>query len=223
MRISSVIREMVFGLEDGMVSTLGVVTGIAGATMDSFTVVLSGLVLIAVEALSMGVGEYASSRSKQEVWERKMRDEQREIREKPKEERRELEIFLQEKGLSAADVTTAADLIVRHPAWMLEEMAVHEHGGMPNASHSPVTGGVVMFIAYIIGGIVPLAPYLFFSPSRVLIPSIIATAFALFVLGAWKGRITTGRWVRSGCEMVGLSLTAAGIGYAVGRAVTSVV
>ncbi|MDO8451414.1 MAG: VIT1/CCC1 transporter family protein [bacterium] len=215
-------REIIFGLEDGLVSTLGAVTGIAGATFDSYTIILSGVVLVAVEALSMGVGEYLSSKSKHELWERQMREERREVHEKPEEERAELATFLRDKGVSETDAAAAVEIIQRYPNWMLEEMAVHELGTSPVPSPSPVIGGVYMFFAYILGGSVPLVPYMLFPASRVLIPSIVSTAIVLFLLGAIMGRVTTGRWIRSGCEMAGVSLAAAGLGLLVGRIVTAV-
>ena len=90
-RITSMIREVVFGMEDGMVSTLGAITGIATATNSHFVVVLSGLVVISVESISMGVGSYLSNKSEDDVEKRKLFEEKQELKHFPDEEREELE------------------------------------------------------------------------------------------------------------------------------------
>lgn len=217
------IRETIFGLGDGLVSTVGTITGIAGATYDSFIVILAGLVLVAVEALSMSVGEYLSSKSENEVWQKYIDEERKEITEEPERERQELEDFYREKGLSAQEVKSVSDIVAKHPAWVLEEMAVHELKLSPVPPESPLRGAFIMFFTYIIGGLVPLAPYFVVPVHQAFLPSIGATTTALFVIGALKARFTTGKWLRGGLEMTILSLIAASIGLIVGRMVVAFV
>ena len=88
--IIGTIREVVFGMEDGMVSTLGAITGIAAATQNYFIVLLTGFVVVAVESISMAVGSYISSKSKRAIDERKLFEEKEELRNFPAEEKEEL-------------------------------------------------------------------------------------------------------------------------------------
>ena len=83
-------RQLVFGMEDGMVSTLGSITGIAAATQNPFTTVLAGVVIVAVESISMAVGSYLSSKSVRAIDERKLDEEREELKSFPKEEEQEL-------------------------------------------------------------------------------------------------------------------------------------
>ena len=152
------IREIVFGLEDSLVSTLGAVTGIAAGTDSSYIVMLSGLVLIAVESVSMAAGSYLSSEAAGEA------------------ERR------------------------------------NEH---------PLRAAVVMFIAYVVGGMFPLVPYLVFPVYQAYLPSIVVTILALFLLGVWKGKITGRSRLLSGLQMTTVSVAAAFLGYLIGRLVAN--
>ncbi len=161
-------REIVFGLEDSLVSTLGAVTGIAAGTHNSYVVILSGLVLIVVESISMSAGSYLSSKAAAEV----------------------------------------------------EETHGTEGRRLPHVF--PLRAGVVMFFAYILGGFFPLGPYLLLPIERAILPSVIITLVVLFLVGAWKASFTRRSWVKSGLEMMAVSMTAAFLGYLIGRLVSNV-
>jgi VIT1/CCC1 family predicted Fe2+/Mn2+ transporter len=162
--IKKSMREIIFGLEDGCVSTLGAVTGIAAGSGNSSTVILAGTVLIVVEAISMAAGSFLSSKAVLEV-----------------------------------------------------------QGG--NRAHSEtvsVRAGVVMFFSYLIGGLFPLLPYIFLPVERAPIPSIFFTVLVLFLVGVWKARFVKRGALRSGLEMVFVSMAAAFAGFVVGRFVAGV-
>ncbi len=163
--IASSIRELVFGLEDSLVSTLGTITGIAVGTQSTYVVILSGFVLIAAESTSMAAGSYLSSRS-------------------------------------AEDAETETEK---------EDGKKFRH----KKAH-PIRGSVVMLISYILGGFVPLFPYFFLSTQQALLPSVVLTIITLFLVGVWSSSYTKRSSVRSGFEMVVISLSAALIGYLIG-------
>ena len=163
-------REIVFGLEDSLVSTLGAITGIAVGTGNQYIVILSGLVLIAAEATSMAAGSYLSTKHAREA----------EI------------LFHERKGLEA-----------------------HEE-----ASH-PIRAAIVMGSFYLVGGIIPLAPYFVLDVASAMIPAIVLTAGCLFLVGVWAASFAKTSKVKSGLEMMVVSLAAAGIGYVIGRLVAS--
>lgn len=163
------IREIIFGLEDGLVSTLGVVTGIASGTQDRSIVLLSGVVLVAVESLSMAAGTYLSNKSEQEA-----------------------------QGIGMAKRMLNRLINRKNP-------------------DSPVKDALTMGIAYVAGGLVPVVPYLFLPVTGAIVLSVAATLVTLLLVGIGKGRLTQTSPVRSGIEMMAVSITATAIGYGIGR------
>src|SRR5690348_8031501 len=121
-RLLDAIRELVFGLEDGLVSTLGAVAGIAAGTEDGRIVVLSGLVLISVEALSMAAGSYLSNKSHQEMLQKRIADEREEIETKPEEETEELRVMYRQRGFTEPEVEILVSRIVQDKELWLEEI-----------------------------------------------------------------------------------------------------
>jgi predicted membrane protein (TIGR00267 family) len=155
------LREIVFGLEDGMVSTLGVITGIASATNDRNIVIVSGFVVIAVESLSMAAGTYLSNKSEMN-----------------------------------------AESVVK----------------VKNKFHNkPIIDAIYMGISYIFGGIIAVSSYWFFPISIAVVVSIIAVVVALFVTGMYSGKLTKTNPVKTGLEMVFVSLSAAFVGFSIGK------
>jgi len=213
------IREVVFGMEDGMVSTLGAITGIATATNSHFVVVLSGLVVISVESISMGVGSYLSNKSEDDVEKRKLFEEKQELKHFPDEEREELEDIYTKDGWPRDLARTMAQTASENKQLFLHEMACHELSIFPQVEDRPVKKGIAMFFSYIIGGMIPLIPYILFSIRTGIIVSISATFVGLFLLGVGTTRLTKRKWWRAGLEMLVLASTAAIVGYVVGQLV----
>lgn len=210
------LREAVFGLEDGIVSTLGALVGIAIGTQDRFVVALSGLVIIAVESLSMAAGSYLSSKSEREVTERYLEEERWEIEHEPERERQELYGYYAARGFTR----TEADILVRRvtsdPKLWLEEMAHHELKIIPGEATNPRRNAWVMGLSYIVGGSIPLASYLALPIAQAIPLSISLSVVGLFAMGALITRLTKRIWWKSGLEMVIVSVSAAGIGYIIG-------
>lgn len=213
------IREIVFGMEDGMVSTLGAITGIAVATGNHFTVVLSGLVVVAVESISMGVGSYLSNKSEFDVNLRKIREEKEELKDFPEEEEKELEDIYIQDGWPVQLAKQMAYVAARDKKIFLHEMIVHELNIPYVEDKNPMRNAFFMFFSYVLGGSIPLLPYLIFSIQAAVPVSIIATLIGLFLLGVGTTRFTKRVWWKAGLEMFGLATLAALVGYAVGQLV----
>lgn len=222
-RILFFIREVVFGVEDGMVSTLGVLTGIAIGTNSHFVVVLSGFVVIIVESISMGVGSYLSTKSVREVEERKLKEEKIELKEWPEAERKELVEMYVKDGWPLTLAKKMALTASKNKSLFLQEMAHRELRIYPKKLKKPVQGGVSMFFAYIIGGSIPIIPYLFLPVSSAIILSIIATLIGLFILGSVTTKFTKRRWWKAGFEMFFVAGIAALVGYIIGTVANSFV
>ncbi len=215
-RFSDVLREVVFGMEDGMVSTLGSITGIAIGSGNHYTVVLAGIVIIAVESISMGIGSYLSSRSQEELEKRKIQEETEEISSFPQEEKDELfKIYIEEgwpKNLAKEMTNTAS----QNQKLMLKEMAIRELNVFPSKNSTSIKGGLYMFGAYVIGGIIPLFSY-FVLPIKTAVPiSIGLTLIGLFVLGATTTKFTKQPFLKSGLRMLIIGGIALGVGLIAG-------
>ena len=215
----STIRELVFGMEDGMVSTLGSVTGIAAATGDPFTTILAGLVIVAVESISMGVGSYLSSKSVRSIDERKLSEEREELEQYPKEEEAELVGMYVKAGWSPPLAKKMAEEAAQNEGLFLEEMALRELKIIPDNLEIPLENGIVMGVSYVVGGAIPLLPYFFIDVLQSIGVSVTVTLIALFFLGAYIARFSKRSWIKSGLEMFTLASAAALIGFVVGQIV----
>jgi vacuolar iron transporter family protein len=221
LRISSSIREIVFGLEDSLVSTLGVVTGIAAGTGSSTIVILSGAVLIFVEALSMTAGSYLSSKAARDVFERRTKEDRSRLLQSPTQQDESLHEFLKGKKFKEYEVEIVLDVLHRERRQWLKEIERSEYRFAPTVSTSPVYAAMIMGCFFLIGGAIPLLPYFFFSIELALAPSIILTAGTLFGVGALKAKMSGTHFMKSGIEMMGISLTAAVLGFFIGRLVSA--
>ncbi|NIP33122.1 hypothetical protein GWN26_14145 [Candidatus Saccharibacteria bacterium] len=218
-RVVRYIRQLVFGFEDALVSTLGAITGIAGGSQDNFVVVLAGMVIIFVESLSMGVGAFISSKSEREVVEATLEKEKKLITEDPEGEKKEIRDYLKTRGLSADEIEAVVEKLTSNRKLLLEEMMLHEYGMVSEPRNRSVKRGMVMWGSYFVGGFFPVLPYLFLSINTAFYTSIIITLLVLFIFGALKTKFTGRAWWKSGAEMMVLSISAAAVGYVVGKIV----
>lgn len=216
-KISDSIRDIVFGLEDGVVSTLGVVIGIAEGSQNSRIVILSGIVVVLVEALSMTAGSYLSSKSQTEVLKEKIKEEKKSIEEKPKEEIEELYEMYKDRGFTKQEIEIIVKRIVQDQELWLEEMKHKELGITDKQLESSKLNALYMGLSYITGGILPVIPYFFLEIGQAVILSVVLAIISLFIIGAGKTAITKNNWWKSGLEMTLVALGAAVIGYAIGK------
>ncbi|MCM8794241.1 MAG: VIT1/CCC1 transporter family protein [Candidatus Omnitrophica bacterium] len=214
--IRSRIREAVFGIQDGLVSTLGALTGIAVGTQNSATVVIAGFVIVVVESLSMAAGSYLSSKSNREYLQRLLDEERRSIEENPHLEREELHQMYKERGFSEEEIRIVARRLFQNKEWLLEDMAHKELGIVPSDLEEPLSNAVVMGISYVAGGVVPVLPYVLFPLQTAVEMSVLAAASALFIFGGIKGVLVKRPWVKSGLEMLLIAGIACGVGYLIG-------
>lgn len=212
-------REMIFGMEDGMVSTLGAITGIAAATASHFTVILSGLIIISVESISMAVGSYLSSKSAKNIEERMLTEEKTELKEFPEEEKKELIDMYVIDGWPQDLANKMAEEAANNKKLFLQEMAYRELGIVSAKMANPLKNGIVMLFSYVFGGSIPLLVYFFLPISAAIIVSVVFTLAGLFLLGVYAARFSKRIWWKGGLEMFGLATLAAGIGFVVGQLV----
>ncbi|OGL09221.1 MAG: hypothetical protein A3I14_18505 [Candidatus Rokubacteria bacterium RIFCSPLOWO2_02_FULL_73_56] len=211
------IREIVFGAQDGLVSTLAVVAGLAAAGVGHLVVLLGGAVSAVAGILSMSIGTYLSSRAQRQVYEAELAREGREIREHPGEEVAELIAALTARGLGRGDAVEVARRIARSHDLLLSTLAVFELGLAPQQLGRPARDAFVMGVAFAAASLVPLVPFVWPQAMAALAVSGTLTLVALFLVGAVKGRVAHLSALRGGLEVVGLGAASALVSFALGR------
>lgn len=214
--LGGAMREIVFGLEDSLVSTLGAVTGVAVGSGDRYVIVLSGLVLVAVEAISMSAGSFLSTQSAEEVSRERQRQDSSRILQERMNDDESLQAFLVRKGLSKKEMSAALDALSRERRLWLKEVHRAERRIFTSGIH-PVAAAFVMGGVYLVGGVLVFLPYFFLPIAPAAALSFVIAGVALFSLGVWKAQVAGVGKVRSGAQMVAVSLVAAALGMAVGR------
>ena len=215
-RLSS-IREIVFGAQDGLVSTFAVVAGLAATGGHHLVVMLAGAVSAAAGVLSMSVGTFLSSRAQRQVYEAELARERREIRDHPGEEIAEVIAALMARGMSRADAVEVGRRIARHPDLLLTTLGVFELGLAPQRLGRPVRDAFVMAAAFGTASLVPLVPFVLRHVLTALALSAALTVVALFVVGLLKGRLGDVSPVRSGLEVVALGVLSGLVGFGLGH------
>jgi predicted membrane protein (TIGR00267 family) len=210
-KIANVLREVVFGLEDGMVSTLGSIAGIAIGSGNKATVILAGTVIIAVESISMGIGSYLSNKSEEEMDQRKIAEEIEELKLFPEAEKNELYNMYLKDGWSENLSKQMSEEASKNEKIFLKEMVLRELNIPGEQESVSLKGGIYMFFAYIIGGMVPLSSYFFLPIKTAVIVSVITTLIGLFALGMSTTKFTKQPLIKSGMRILimgGIALVA---------------
>jgi predicted membrane protein (TIGR00267 family) len=212
------IREAIFGAQDGLVSTLAVVSTVAGASSDRFPVLIAGIASGLAGVFSMAAGEYMSSKSQHEIFEAQIIGEREEVAERPGEAEAEMAYMFEEDGLPAETSASMAKAMARHPDVLLKTMVEKELGLTHRlAEGTPLQGALVMGAAFGIGAAVPIIPYLLLDVEIATWASVAATAGVLFAIGVLKSRWTRRGWLRSGVEILALGAVAGVAGFFFGN------
>lgn len=210
------IREIIFGSNDGLVTTLGFLVGVYGALQDRRIILIAGIAEAAAGAISMATGSYLSSKAEREYYEREMNREIREMREKPEQERDEVRKIYREKGFEGAELEMVVARITADPRVWLHCMMEEELGLIAEPAGAPLWGAMVIGIAFVLGALVPLLPYVLLAGRQALWMSIGGSVVTLFTLGATKTSLTKRQWWAGGLEMLTLGMFACLVGYVVG-------
>jgi vacuolar iron transporter family protein len=215
-RLSS-IREVVFGAQDGLVSTFAVVAGLAAAGVAPFVVLLGGLVSAVAGVLSMSIGTFLASRAQRQLHEAELERERREIREHPGEEVAELMAALMARGMARADAVEVARRVARHPDLLLATLATFELGLAPQRLGNPVRDAFVMATAFGGASVAPLLPFLVAHVLPAFALSGGLTLLALFAVGIVKARVAGVSAIRSGFEVAALAAASGILSFGLGR------
>ncbi len=216
---SGVLRPVVFGANDGLVSNLALVMGVAGANPAPGVIVLAGIAGLLAGAFSMGVGEYVSVQSQQELLAFQTEFQRRQLRDDPDQERRILEGIYRDRGFTDEEATHFVDRVFADPEHAVS-LLLHEEVGLDARSiGSPIGAAVGSFIAFTIGALIPLIPFLLLQGSTAFATSVVASLVALALLGFGISRLTHRPALFSSVRQVILGGVAAAVTFGVGMLV----
>jgi VIT1/CCC1 family predicted Fe2+/Mn2+ transporter len=210
------LRAAVFGINDGLVSNFSLVMGFAGAEAKPEYILLAGIAGLLAGSFSMAAGEYVSMRAQRELFEQQIKMEKEELEMSPKEEEEELSLIYQAKGLPEHEAALLARRIIANPRTAIDTLAREELGLDPSELGSPWMAALSSFLAFVVGALVPVIPYLFTSGTAAWVGSSLLSCLALFVVGAVISIFTARGPILSGLRMLGIGLLVSAITYTVG-------
>ncbi len=213
------IHDIVYGANDGIVTTFAVVSGVTGAELSSSLIVILGFANVLADAVSMGLGNYLSGKSRKDNYQRLLKEELREMKEIPEIEREEIREIFETKGFTGADLDRATDIITSDTKVWADTMMREEHGMAPDEDGSPALHAVMTFLSFILFGSIPIVPYLLplANTSRFIV-TIISTVIALLTVGFLRSWVTRERLIRGPLEILSVGLACACVAYVVGVA-----
>jgi vacuolar iron transporter family protein len=210
------LRAAVFGVNDGLVSNVSLILGVAGASPQGDVILLTGAAGLLSGAFAMAAGEYISMRSQRELLESQIGLERAELTEYPREEAAELALIYASRGIPEDEARALATRILADPARALDTLAREELGLNPDELGSPVGAAAFSFGSFAIGASIPLAPFLFLAGRPALMLAIGLAACSLFTVGAILSLFTGTRALWGGLRMLLLGGAAGAATFAIG-------
>ena len=210
------IREALFGMQDGLVSTLAVASTVGGATGDRYPILVAGIASALAGVFSMAAGEYLSSKSQREIYLAQIDNERDEVRDRPQEAEAEVAFMLEQEGLSEAAAKRVAAELARQPDVLLKTMVEKELGLVIEEGHGAFQGAMIMGVSFGLASLVPLLPYLLLPVGTAIWASIVFSLLVMFGIGVVKSRWTKRNPIISGAEIVALAAVAGIAGYLFG-------
>lgn len=222
----SYIGSMVYGGLDGIVTTFAVVSGVAGADLGAHVILILGIGNLLADGFSMGTGDYLSTKSEREYYDREARRQAWEIESFPDGSSAELHALYVQNGYDAAEADHLVTIQTRSRSRWINAMMIEELGMLKQQSN-PMYNALATFIAFVIAGSLPLLVYLIglttpIASDTAFATSVLLSALALFALGAAKVYVTRLNPLRSGVEMLVVGGFAAVVAYVIGAALKNV-
>lgn len=214
------IGDLVYGSNDGIVTTFAVVSGAAGAFISPGIIIILGLANLVADGISMGVSSYLSTRSRLDFQKKQRLIEEREVETMPDKEKDETRVILRSWGIDEDKIEGVVQSITKDKKKWVDLMMRDELGIVEEESSSPINHALATSLSFMLAGSLPLTPYLFgITSESQFVVSIIATAISLFVVGAMRTYVTGTNWLKAGLQMLLVGGVAAGAAYFVGAAV----
>jgi vacuolar iron transporter family protein len=217
---SEIVRDVVIGMSDGLTVPFALAAGLSGAVSNAGIVVTAGLAEIAAGSIAMGLGGYLAAKSDAEHYAAEERREHEEIHEIPKEEMKEVADIFRDYGVAEDHVNAVVEAMTKRPKQWVDFMMRFELGLEKPEPKRARNSAAVIAGAYILGGLIPLAPYmLIHSAHSALLVSVVVTLIALAVFGLIKGRYTGARPLKSALQTTVTGGLAAAAAFLIARAI----
>jgi VIT1/CCC1 family predicted Fe2+/Mn2+ transporter len=213
------LRAAIFGINDGLVTNVSLVVGVAAAEPGRQVVVLAGVAGLVAGAFSMAAGEYISMTVQREMFESQIALEQRELEEDPEGERHEVAVIFRAKGLNPDEADRIADSVMAQPDVALDLMAREELGLNPDDLGSPWGAAISSFVSFAGGAVVPLLPYIFLSGTPALLAALALAAVVMMAVGGITARLSQRSAAFGAVRALGIGAVTTGVTYVVGRIV----
>jgi VIT1/CCC1 family predicted Fe2+/Mn2+ transporter len=215
---SEVVRDIVIGMSDGLTVPFALAAGLSGAVAASKVVITAGMAEIAAGSIAMGLGGYLAAKSDAEHYQSERVREQREVHERAAEEEAEVAGIFEAYGLSEPEIVPILEAFRRKPKAWVDFMMRFELGLEKPEPRRALTSALTIGGAYIVGGLIPLGPYVFVMSVRTgLVLSVVLTLVALTVFGYVKGHFTGANPLRSALQAVSIGGLAAAAAFVIAR------
>ena len=210
----SYLRDWVYGGIDGTVTTFAIIAGAVGADLSSRFLLILGIANLLADGFSMAAANYSGTKAEIEEYSLVREMEEHHIETEPEGEREEIRQIFMAKGFKGKVLKDAVDVITAEKERWIDTMMTEEHG-LPRITRSPLTAGLVTFLAFVVCGFLPVAPFAFGVPASV-VASVAMAAFTFFLIGSLRSRWSPVHWFRAGSETLLIGLASAGVAYLVG-------
>ncbi|MFH0951736.1 MAG: VIT1/CCC1 transporter family protein [Patescibacteria group bacterium] len=210
------IGDVIFGANDGIITTFAVVAGATGGHLDATVVIILGLANLFADGLSMGLGNYLGQKSERDYARGQRKKELWEIDNLPEIETQEIQEIFYKWGFRDADLARAVSIIQKDKNVWTDIMMKYELEIYEAPVGSPLKKGAATFVAFAMAGFVPLLPYILHLPGPFWW-AVGLTAVELFAIGAARARLTPITWLKAGLEMLAIGAIAALAAYGIGN------
>jgi vacuolar iron transporter family protein len=218
------IKDIIYGANDGIITTFAIVAGVAGAELAPSIIVLLGLAGLLADGFSMAASNYLGSKSERDVIRKEFDRKRDDVLEAPMEEKSEMTALLMEQGYDNQDAESLSKLMLKNKNFFVDLMMHEEFETTTHKKTSLGSGATTTFFSFVVAGLIPIVPFLFLSgDSNIFAYSVIFTALALFLIGSLRSLVTKNSWIFSGAEMLVVGGIAASIAYAVGAYLKTVI
>lgn len=215
--LGNYIKDIVYGANDGIITTFAIVAGSVGAKFDLKIIIILGVANLVADGFSMAASNFLGTRSQNSLFRNEQKREEYEVEHKSEIEKDEIREIFEQKGFNSEDTTKLVDIISRNKPFWVDFMMHYELGLTPPEADSEWKAGALTFFSFLIAGSLPLLPFLMPNVgANTFMYSIISTAAALFVVGASRQLITRDHWLYSGLEMLFVGGVAASAAYMLG-------
>jgi VIT1/CCC1 family predicted Fe2+/Mn2+ transporter len=210
------IREFVFGIQDGLISTVGLLAGMQAGGSNRLTILMAGTASVLAGAFSMSAGAYLSSKAEKEIFDYELKKEAGYIDREPYMAQEGLLQALNQEGLSREAAYRIVKLLEERKSVFVSTFQEKVLGLGSADVNNPIKGSLVMALSFVSGGTIPVLPFLVLPLDTALLVAVALAGTALFGVGMFKGRLAGQSLGRSGVEFLIVALIATGLGYAVG-------